>query len=170
MGKDLAVKTDFMNDEMKDIIQVATLESVNLIKLIPQSYLSDIQKLVFNSVTTGKGISDLKKSLEKYYQGNKRRAELTALDQTRKVYARIQSSKLKSLGVKRFQWIHSGGGNEPRQLHVDMHGKVFDFDNPPFIGVMYGERVHGLPGTLPNCRCLMKPIFEFEDKKNDENE
>ena len=55
----------------------------------------------------------------------------------------------------------------PSQLHVDMHGKVFDFDDPPFIGVMYGERVHGLPGTLPNCRCLMKPIFEFESEEND---
>lgn len=167
MGNDLAVKTDFINGDVKNVTQIATIEAVGLIKIIPQRYLSDVQKVVFESITTGKGASDLKRSLEKYYQGNKRRAELTALDQTRKAYANIQSAKLKSLGIKKFQWIHSGGGNEPRQLHVDMHGKVFDFDDPPFIGVMYGESIHGLPGTLPNCRCLMKPIFNFEQEEDD---
>lgn len=164
MGDNLAIKTDLMNDRTRDITQAAVLESVGLIKTIPTYYLQDVQMAVTNSITTGKGFSDLKKSLEKYHKGNERKAELTALDQTRKVYRKIQAERLKNLGVKKFIWVHSGGGNEPRQLHVHLNGKVCSFDDPPFIGVMYGERVYGLPGDLPNCRCTMKPVIEFGEE------
>lgn len=151
MGDNLAIKTDLMSDKVKDITQASILESVGLIKTIPTYYLQDVQTAVANSITSGKGFSDLKQYLEKYYQGNERKAELVALDQTRKVYRKIQAQRLQELGVKKFIWIHSGGGNEPRQLHVHLNGKVCSFDDPPFIGVMYGERIYGLPGELPNC-------------------
>lgn len=167
ISKELAVKTDFMSDDLKQITQAAVLESVSLIKTIPSIYLSDVQSLVLQSITSGKGVSDLKRDLARFYAGNTRKIELVALDQTRKIYTKIQTSRLKSLGVKKFEWVHSGGGNEPRQLHVDLNGKTFSFDDPPFIGVMYGEKVYGLPGELPNCRCLMKPVFEIKEQNDD---
>lgn len=167
MGDQLAVKTDFMSERLKDITEASTLESVNLIKTIPGQYLSGVQKAVTQSITTGKGFADLKAELNKYYKGNVRKAELNAMDQTRKVYQSINAERMRRLGVKKFKWLHSGGGREPRKLHVGLHGKVFSFDDPPFIGVMYGEDIYGLPGQLPNCGCSLSPVFEFEEIKDD---
>ncbi|MGV7078480.1 phage head morphogenesis protein [Testudinibacter sp. P80/BLE/0925] len=167
MGDNLSIKTDFLNDRLKDITEASALESVNLIKVIPDNYLTGIQRAVIASVATGKGFADLKPTLTKHYKGNARKAELTAMDQTRKLYQSVNAERMKQLGVKKFKWLHSGGGREPRKLHVDLHGKVFSFDEPPFIGVMYGEDVYGLPGVLPNCGCSMSPVFEFEETEND---
>jgi SPP1 gp7 family putative phage head morphogenesis protein len=114
------------------------------------------------SITTGKGMEDLVPFLTKKYKGNIRHARNVALDQTRKAYQSINTSRLKSMGVKSFIWIHSGGGKEPRQNHIKMSGNEYSFDNPPIIGVMYGENVRGLPGDLPNCRCICKPVINFD--------
>ena len=27
---------------------------------------------------------------------------------------------------------------------------------------MYQEKVYGLPGDLPNCRCICKPVINFD--------
>ncbi|TCJ96155.1 SPP1 gp7 family putative phage head morphogenesis protein [Volucribacter psittacicida] len=164
ISQDLAIKTDFMTEKLNSITKAVTIESVSLIKTIPSQYLNEVQSIVMNSITTGKGFHDLKKSLDRYYGKNARKAELVALDQTRKAYRNIQAEKLKKLGVRKFKWLHTGGSNEPRKLHMDLNGKVFSFDNPPYIGEMYGEKVYGLPGQLPNCRCSMKPVIDFEDE------
>lgn len=163
VGKDLTVNPDFMDDRLKDITQSSTLEAVSLIKTLPEKYLGDVQKVLTHSISTkGKGFAELKPFLQKLYKGNERKTELVALDQTRKVYHSIQAHKLQKMGVKKFKWLHSGGGREPRALHVKLNGRVFAFDDPPYIGDMYGEKVYGLPGHLPNCACSMKPVFDFE--------
>lgn len=168
ISQDLVVNPDFMDDRLRDITQASVIEATGLIKTIPQNYLGSVQKVLMHSISTqGKGFAELKPFLLKLYKGNERKAELVALDQLRKVHNSIQAYKLQKMGVKKFKWIHSGGGNEPRKLHQDLHGKVFSFNDPPFIGVMYGEEVYGLPGHLPNCRCSFKPVFDFESEDDD---
>jgi len=133
-----------------------------LIKIIPYKFLNEVQGQVMRSITTGKGMEDLVPFLTKKYKGNVKHARLVALDQTRKAYQSINTTRLKTLGVKKFIWIHSGGGKEPRELHKRMSGNEYSFDSPPFIGVMYGNDVYGLPGDLPNCRCICKPVINFD--------
>ena len=114
------------------------------------------------SITTGKGMEDLVPFLNKKYRGNIRHERLVALDQTRKAYQSINTVRLKAMGVKKFIWVHSGGGKEPRIDHIKMSGNEYSFDNPPVIGIMYGNEVRGLPGDLPNCRCICKPVINFD--------
>jgi len=159
---DLSIDTSFSNEQLQEVIKASTLEAANLIKIIPYKFLNEVQSQVMRSITTGKGMEDLVPFLTKKYKGNVRHARLVALDQTRKAYQSINTTRLKTLGVKKFIWIHSGGGKEPRELHKRMSGNEYSFDNPPFIGVMYGEDVHGLPGDLPNCRCICKPVINFD--------
>lgn len=64
-----------------------------------------------------------------------------------------------SAGVKKFEWIHSGGGAEPRELHVSYDGQIFDLDNPSIIDRRTGQR--GLPGQLIKCKCKMRPVIDF---------
>ena len=162
LSEDFKIDTSFRNEQLSEVIKASTQEAANLIKVIPQRFINEVQGQVMRSITTGKGMEDLVPFLTKKYKGNIRRARLTALDQTRKAYQSINTSRLKTLGVKSFIWIHSGGGKEPRMEHIRMSGNEYSFDNPPVIGVMYGEEVRGLPGDLPNCRCICKPVIKFD--------
>lgn len=162
VSEDFKIDTSFSDERLKEVIKASTQEAANLIKIIPQKYLAQVQGQVMRSITTGKGMEDLVPFLTKKYDGNIRHARNVALDQTRKAYQSINTSRLKSMGVKSFIWIHSGGGKEPRQNHIKMSGNEYSFDNPPIIGVMYGENVRGLPGDLPNCRCICKPVINFD--------
>ncbi|EQA09830.1 phage head morphogenesis, SPP1 gp7 family domain protein [Glaesserella parasuis 84-15995] len=163
LGQGLAIKKDYTSERVKDIAQAATMEAVSLIKTIPQKHLGDVQKVLMHSISSdGKGYAELKPFLQKLYKGNARKAHLVAIDQTRKTYLNIQAENMKSLGIKKFKWVHSGGGREPRKLHQELNGKVFSFDDPPYIGDMYGQKVYGLPGHLPNCGCSMSAVFDFE--------
>jgi len=162
ISEDFKIDMSFTNYMIDDVIKASTQEAANLIKVIPQKYLAEVQGQVMRSITTGKGLQDLVPYMTKKYHGNVRQAKLTALDQTRKAYQSINTSRLKSLGVKKFIWVHSGGGKEPRIDHIKMSGNEYSFDKPPIIGVMYGSEVRGLPGDLPNCRCICKPVINFD--------
>jgi uncharacterized protein with gpF-like domain len=161
-SKDFEINTSFYNEQINEVIKASTQEAVNLIKTIPQKFLNDVQGQVMRSITTGKGMEDLVPFLTKHYKGDVRKAKLVALDQTRKTYQSVNTSRLKALGVKKFIWIHTGGGSHPRPLHVKMSGNEYSFDDPPVIGEMYGSEVRGLPGDLPYCRCIYKPILNFD--------
>lgn len=151
------------NPDIQEIMKASTEEAANLIKTLPQEYLADVQGAVMRSITTGEGMKDLVPFLNQKYKQNLRKARNVAQDQTRKAYNNLNAGRMKKLGVRQFVWIHSGGGKEPRKLHKELNGKVCSYDDPPYIGDMYGKEVFGLPGQLPNCRCTQKPIINFEE-------
>jgi SPP1 gp7 family putative phage head morphogenesis protein len=162
VSKDFTIDTSFSNEQLSEVIKASTQEAANLIKVIPQQFINSVQGQLMRSITTGNGMQDLVPFLKKKYQGDIKKARLVALDQTRKAYQSINTSRLKTLGVKKFIWIHSGGGKTVRPLHVAMSGKEYSFDDPPIIGEMYGSEVRGLPGDLPYCRCICKPVINFD--------
>jgi SPP1 gp7 family putative phage head morphogenesis protein len=164
IAKDFTLKTDFLHtDRMQEVITAATTEATGLIKLIPQKYISDVQGQVMRSITAGQGLKDLVPYLNAKYDGNVKHAKWVAMDQTRKSYSNINAARLQAAGVKEFIWLHVGGSQEPRPLHIALSGQKFRFDDPPVIGVMYGVEVRGKPGDLPRCRCLMRPVLNFGD-------
>ncbi len=70
---------------------------------------------------------------------------------------------MENLGVKRFEWLHTGGSQSPRHSHVKISGMIFDFDNliPQQIAAGVPDRDLGLPSVPVNCRCRMLPVIEF---------
>jgi SPP1 gp7 family putative phage head morphogenesis protein len=159
------IKSDLMSDRLREITVAASNEAAGLIKMIPQQYLQEVGGAVARSVSTGNGMQDLVPFLDAKYGQNIRHARLVAHDQTRKAFTNISTARLKAAGVKKFEWRHSHGGRTPRKLHEELNGKVFSYDDPPYIGDMYGQKVYGLPSTLPNCRCFPKPIIDFGDEE-----
>lgn len=147
----LALKTTGLSDELVEILNASVVENVALIKSISEQYLDGVQQAVMRSITSGQGMADLLPYLESHKEITKRRAQIIAYDQTRKAFNNINRSRMQKLGIKEFEWLHSGGSSHPRKLHVELSGKIFSFDNPPYIGTMYGEKVYGYPGQLPNC-------------------
>jgi uncharacterized protein with gpF-like domain len=72
---------------------------------------------------------------------------------------------MKSNGIAKFEWLHSGGSAIPRTYHYTHykngglnHG-IFSILEPPIIDKNTGER--GYPAQLPNCRCVMIPVIEI---------
>ena len=157
----VTLKTDTLKSgPVADIAKASVNESVTLIKSIPQRFLDKTAQAVSRSITSGNGLQDLKPFFEKQKGITKRHAELMAEDQTRKVYNGINRGRMEALGFTSFEWIHTGGSQQPRQDHIDMSGNVYRFDNLPVIDERSGER--GIPGQAPNCRCVMRPILSFE--------
>ena len=159
----LAIDRTATNLRLKEVIQASTEEAAALIKRIPAKYLGEVQGEVMRSITSGNGLKDLVPYLTKRYEGNAKWARNTAMDQVRKCHASISNERMKKLGIKQFKWQHSHGSNQPRPLHMELSGKIFNYDAPPIIDEKTGER--GLPSILPNCRCISIPVFFSPDEK-----
>lgn len=150
--------------DLADKLTAATVENVALIKSIPQQYHDRIVSAVMVSVQTGgKGAADVMQEIRHIGGLSEKRAHLIATDQTRKVTSAMNAERAKSVGMRKFRWVHSGGSAEPRELHVQMNGQVFDYDDPPVIDEKTGER--GFPGQLINCRCIAVPVIDFSPQK-----
>lgn len=163
----LSIKTSIVPPELTDVVTASIAENVSLIKSIPAQYFKDVTGSVMRSITSGQGMYDLLPEIKKYANLTERRAELLALDQTRKAYNSINAIKLDKLGVKRFEWIHSGGGQTPRESHLKIDGEIFSFENlqaeQAALGVPKEDR--GLPGYPINCRCTLSPVIEFDEEE-----
>lgn len=164
----LSLKTGLVTKGMEDISKAIVAENVSLIKSIPSQYFKDITGSVMRSITTGNGLQDLIPAISKYAGQTKRRATNIALDQTRKAYNSINKQRMQSLNVKKFKWIHSGGGQHPRKSHMAMSGNIYSFEDLPIINQEQVDRGYespqrGIPGQAINCRCTMSPIIQFED-------
>jgi SPP1 gp7 family putative phage head morphogenesis protein len=156
----LSLKTSAINPELRNVISASVTDNVNLIKSIPTEYLNDVKGAVMRSITHNGGLSELIPALKQYEMITHRRANMIAMDQTRKVYNNINASRMQTLGVKKFEWVHSGGSQKPRPLHQSMNGKIYSFDKLPVIDEDTQET--GIPGQAINCRCTMIPVIEFE--------
>ncbi len=157
----LTISTKSISPEMVEILNASTTENVALIKSISQKYLNGVQQAVMRSITTGGGLQDLVPYLQKSKEITYRRANMIAHDQTRKAFNALNKGRMNKLGIKEFEWLHSGGSNEPRRLHIELSGKIFSLDDPPIIQENPEER--GLPGQLVNCRCRMLPVIKFNE-------
>lgn len=150
---------------MAERVAAATAENTGLIRSIQQQYHERISQLVLRSAANGgNGAQDLFEAIRKYDGMTDRRAELIAIDQTRKITTVMNVERAKSVGMKKWEWVHSGGSADPRKLHLQYDGQIFDYDNPPVIDERTGER--GFPGQAINCRCTMAPVLELGDAED----
>ena len=136
------------------------LENAALIRNVGQQATERIGQEVYRSIASGNGLQELIPTLQEKEGMSLRRARLVAHDQTRKAYSELNRQRLTKLGVRQFEWVHSGGGTHPRKSHLAADGKVYSFDDPPRIGDK-GEAI--LPGQAIGCGCTATPVITFED-------
>lgn len=161
----LNIKTDSLTDRTKDIILASTNESSSLIKTIATDYTTEVNEAIFRSISTNTGsLTSLKEkindSLQGKYKKYKNKAKNVALDQTRKAYSNIATSRMQDVGLDEFIWRHSAGSQTPRSHHKDvLNGNVYSISNPPVINTKTG--VKGLPAQEINCKCYLEPVITF---------
>lgn len=162
MGADFTLNADSLTGDLADVISASSTEAANLIKRVPGKFLDQVQGDVMRSIQTG---TPLSVDLDKYGVSVKNWSKNVAMDQTRKVYTAINRSRMESIGLDEFEWVHSGGSQHPRVYHRDeLNGKIFKISAPPIIDKKSGER--GLPGDAPFCRCVLRPTFRFKDESD----
>ena len=124
---------------------------------------------VMRSITTGKGVADLVPFFDRYEGITIRRARIIANDQTKKAYSNMNAIRMQKLGVDKYEWVHSSGGQEPRELHLHLNGSICSLKDPPIIQYAKGNQpeIRGKPGDLINCRCTMRPIIDFNQIADD---
>lgn len=156
----LSLQTTVITGRVREVTKAAVAENVGLIKSIPQEYFKKIQGTVMRSITGGRGSADVFNMIEHIGKVTRDRAELIARDQTSKTTTALNAARMTDLGIKKFEWLHSGGGKEPRPLHKNvLNGNIYSLADPPVIDDRTEEK--GLPGQLINCRCRMIPVLEF---------
>lgn len=153
--KDMGLTVEFqMTEAMRASSKAIVFENVNLIKSIPEQYLTQVETLVMQSVQRGRDLGTLSKELQHRYGVTKRRAAFIALDQNNKATSALSAVRQQELGLTKGIWRHSHAGKEPRPEHVAADGKEFDLDKGLFLE---GEWV--LPGQAPRCRCTWSPVI-----------
>lgn len=137
-------------------------ENVSLIRSIPEKYFSEVEGMVYRAVSRGgdrKGLADeIEANFGKRHGITRRRAEFIARDQVRKATSALSAARQQAAGITEGEWVHSGGGHNPRQSHVKAgkERKRFRLSEGCLID---GEYI--MPGQLPNCGCTWKPVLPF---------
>ncbi len=156
----LSLGTRKLDYDSTQVLKAAAAENVALIKSIPSQYLNKVEGAVYRSITHPEGRDYLIREIKRTNQVTARRATMIAGDQTRKVNMALTAGRMQKVGVKKFEWIHVPSSH-PRELHVKLDGKVCKFDDPPII--QKDPEIRGYPAQLINCKCQMRPVFDFEE-------
>lgn len=155
----ISLKTSVFTPAVREVVKASVAENIELIRSIPQQYFLRLQGAVMRNIQKGDGTKGIFDAIERLGVVTESRASLIARDQTSKATTALNRTRMAALGIRKFEWLHSSGGREPRPLHVEMSGQIYDLDDPPVIDDKTGER--GLPGQLINCRCRMVPVVDF---------
>lgn len=169
MSGGLTIKTPAMPAALRARLSASVAENIALIRSIPDTYHGKLSGIILRSVQQGgTGTAQLLDEIKSLNVVTENRAELIAVDQTKKINSAMNTERMRSAGVNKFEWIHSGGGKEPRELHVRYDGQIFDINDPPIIDERTGER--GMPGVLLNCKCKARPIVDFTQYLNNDEQ
>lgn len=174
--KRLELVGEVIPNEIKQVVNASIEYNVSLISSIAPQYHERILGSIMRSISGVGSIKQLTNEIYRYGNMSMRRAKLIANDQTRKIYGSITLHNCQRLGIRKMQWLHSGGGKYPRDLHLrkfngdyskypyvnGLNGLIFDIDNPPVIQLQKGKlpEVRGYPTELVGCKCMMRAVFE----------
>lgn len=142
----------------REAYRAVAAEQVNLIRSIPQKFLSDVQSSVWSSVMKGADQSALYRDIRTKYGIAARRAKLIARDQNHKATAVLENVRRMELGITEAVWRHSGAGKEPRPEHVAASGKRYKLKEGMFL-----EGKWTYPGMEINCRCTSNAVIPGAD-------
>lgn len=139
---------------VKEAAAALLREQVDLIKSIPTRMAERAQSLALEAQKTGARASVIAAEIENSTKVAQSRAVLIARTEIAKANATLTQARAQSVGATHYIW-RTAGDSDVRETHAELDGKVFAFDDPPYID---GEGNHHA-GEFPNCRCYAEPIL-----------
>ncbi len=116
-----------------------------------------VERVIADPLNEGRSVKDLTALLQEQLGYSKSRAELTARDQTLKLYGQIQQERQEKAGITKYVWTTSQD-ERVRPDHADLDGTVQAWDDPPIVDQRTGRRGH--PGFDFQCRCTAVPVLD----------
>lgn len=162
MGKSIKIDYDKAYDELFKLI---INRNVQLITNTTSQTLTNIENIVYNGMTTGRGWADLEGDLYHQKHISRDRVKRIARDQTAKANAALNQISQQKAGIEYYMWWGVEDERE-RELHWKLNGKIFKWEDKPErmpIIDRYGER--GLPGDAVNCRCIGRMVILLDGYK-----
>lgn len=142
--------------EVSEAMQNAVVTNVALIKSIPIEFHRRIRAVAITSLSRGRDLHFLQKSIRETYEVSKRRAALIARDQANKVTNELAVQRSLSVGITRGIWQHVPGTYSSRKSHLAMDGKEFDLAQ----GIYDKDAGRFVkPGELIACNCRYRAII-----------
>ena len=154
---------------VNNIMQSGIIENVNLIKSIPEKYLTEVQSIVNVGIQSGKDLDYITRELHRQFEITERRANMIARDQNNKITAALDREHATNLGITDAVWVYTYGSKEPRHTHIEMDGMRFKlseglYDPNPKVA----RKIQ--PAELINCRCMYRmllPEYDYTDQFDD---
>lgn len=138
--------------------ETAIEENVSLIKDIQREYAKSVEVIINHGTRTGKSLKDIQTDIQRRLKITENRAKLIARDQTGSIFGQMTAKRHKEAGILKFRWSTSSD-EKVRDKHRDLDGKEFTYKKPPS---------EGLPGEPIQCRCVAIPIFDDDDKEDED--
>lgn len=158
-----------IGEDLQQEMNAKAIETMALIKSIPQEVVTRVTPIVMNSLQQGNRAA-VRKELRRAYGITRRRAKTIARDQVAKNLEAINTGRARQVGLEYYYWdtqmderVSKGKGG-----HKQLNGKIFKWDEPEAVIDAYGNKGH--PKDRVNCRCrrrwiLPKPGQEFHKIK-----
>lgn len=163
------LKFRVISRDLQQEIDAKTIETLELIKSIPQDIIKRVTPIVMNSLQYGDR-DIVYRELRKAKGVSRRRAKNIARDQVAKNLEALNTGRARQVGLEYYYWdtqmderVSEGKGG-----HKQLNGKIFKWDEPEAIIDVYGNKGH--PKDRVNCRCrrrwvLPRPGQKFEKIK-----
>jgi SPP1 gp7 family putative phage head morphogenesis protein len=151
--KHLSVDVDELFREepgLRRAVDDFTVENVALIRSVSSRHFAEVEELVLEAVSKGMRPEKLAKLIEERTGVAESSAARIARDQVGKFHGKLNESRQKALGVKRYRW-RTMRDNRVRSQHQERNGDVFSWADPP---------ADGHPGQPINCRCWAEPVLD----------
>lgn len=116
-----------------------------------------VERVLEDPLNQGRSVDDISKLLQEQAGYSTSRAELTARDQTLKLYGQIQQERQQNAGIERYVWTTSLD-ERVRPDHADLDGSIQRWDDPPIVDRRTGRRGH--PGFDFQCRCSAVAVLD----------
>ena len=156
------VNSDFFGKKMTigydKSIYDATFQSfidrnVQLITNISSQTVTNIENIVYDAMTTGRGWQEIEEKVGKQKDIAQSRVKLIARDQTNKANAALNQIAQEEAGIEYFEWWGVDDERE-RKAHLKLNGKIFKWkDEYNRLPIIDDRGNRGFPGQAVNCRC-----------------
>lgn len=142
------IEFDLTTEQKEEIAKNYTNNMQFYIKKWAVKDIAEMREKVQKAVLEGYREDEVQEMLQKEFKIGADKAKFLAQNETSIMLAELKKVVYTDMGYEYFVWNTILDGKE-RELHADLNGKIFRFDEPPIIDARTGQR--GLPGQTYNC-------------------
>ena len=122
--------------------------NVSLIKNVSDQTRDRIANIVWAGWRARTPRNEIARQMNEAVGLGRARSRRIAIDQTSKLSAQLDTSRMLEAGISTWEWVHSGKLH-PRPEHVARNGNIYTYENAP----------EDLPGEKPFCGCKKRSIL-----------